>query len=78
MPIKVEKQGKESTQNLARRFTQKLRKSGTLLEARKRRFKKRPKSAQLKKRSALRRIKKKTEALKKQKMDKTTYSLKKR
>ena len=61
MPLKVEKQGRESSQGTARRFTQKVRRSGILLEARKRRFKKREISDQLKKRSALRRVSKKAE-----------------
>jgi len=77
MPVTVEKQGKESTQNLVRRFVQKLRRSGTMLEARKRRFKQRDKSAQLGKRSALRRVAKKAEIMKKQKMGKLeTYTRK--
>ena len=68
MPLKVEKQSRETAQNLLRRFSQKLRRSGILLEARKRRFFKRPKSAQLKKRSALRRVAKKAEFLKQRKL----------
>ena len=67
MPLKAEKQNKESTQSLIRRFSRKMRKSGILLEARKRRFVKREKSSQLKKRTALRRneLQKKYEELKK-------------
>jgi len=61
MPIKVIKHDRESSQSLVRRFSQKLRKSGILLEARKRRFVQKPKSQALKKRSALRRIRKKAE-----------------
>lgn len=68
MPLAVQKQGKESTQNLVRRFTQKLRKSGTLFEARKRRFRKKPKSKPLLKRSALRRIIKRQEYAEMKKM----------
>lgn len=68
MPIAVSKQGKESAQNLVRRFTQKLRKSGTMLEVRKRQFHKKPKSKPLLKRSALRRIAKKKEFAKAKKM----------
>jgi len=68
MPLKVEKQARESSQNLARRFAQKVRKSGILLEAKKRRFKKRPKSRQLKKRSALRREAKKAEFARKKRL----------
>jgi len=57
MPLKVQKQNRESTQSLIRRFSQKMRKSGILLEARKKQFKRRKKSSQLKKRTALRREK---------------------
>ena len=67
MPLKAEKQNKESTQSLIRRFSRKMRKSGILIEARKKRFVKREQSSQLKKRTALRRneLQKKYEKLKK-------------
>jgi len=67
MPLKAKKQNKESTQGLIRRFSRKMRKSGILIEARKRRFEKRTKSPQLKKRAALRKneLKEKYEELKK-------------
>lgn len=67
MPLKVQKQNRESTQSLVRRFSQKMRKSGILLEARKKQFKRRKKSSQLKKRTALRRekLREKYEKLKK-------------
>lgn len=67
MPLKAEKQNKESTQSLIRRFSRKMKKSGILLEARKKRFVKREKSSQLKKRTALRRneLQKKYEELNK-------------
>lgn len=61
MPLKVEKQSRETSQSLIYRFTKKIRKSGILLEVRKRMFKRREKSKQLKKRSALRREQKKKE-----------------
>ena len=61
MPLKVEKQSRETSQSLIYRFTKKIRKSGILLEVRKRMFKQREKSKQLKKRSALRREQKKKE-----------------
>ncbi len=61
MPLQVEKQIRESSQSLIRRFTQKLRRSGILIEVRKRRFLKKLKTGQLKKRSALRREEKKQE-----------------
>jgi ribosomal protein S21 len=67
MPLKVQKQNRESTQGLIRRFSQKMRKSGILLEARKKQFRRREKSSQLKKRAALRReeLRKRYEKLKK-------------
>lgn len=61
MPLVVQKQNRESLQNLVRRFTQKIRKSGILLEVRKRRFKKKSISKPIAKRSALRRMSKKAE-----------------
>ena len=61
MPLEVKKQGRESSQGLVRRFSQKVRRSGILLEVRKRQFKSKKKSRQLSKRSALRREKKKEE-----------------
>ncbi|MDD5146583.1 MAG: 30S ribosomal protein S21 [Candidatus Pacebacteria bacterium] len=70
MPLAVQKQGKETSQSLIRRFTQKMRKSGIVLEVRKRQFKQKPKSRPLTKLSALRRITKKQEYLEKQKMGK--------
>ena len=69
MPLKVVKQGNESSQSIIRRFTQKLRKSGLLFEARRRRFRQKPKSKQLLKRSALRRIKKQEEYAKMRKFE---------
>lgn len=68
MPIIAQKQGKETTQSLVRRFTQKLRKSGTLLEVRKRQFHKKSKSKPLLKRSALRRLEKRIEFAKLRKL----------
>jgi len=67
MPLKVQKQDRESIQGLIRRFSQKMRKSGILLEARKKQFRRRGKSSQLKKRAALRReeLRKRYEKLKK-------------
>ena len=67
MPLEVQKQGKESPQSLVRRFSKKVKQSGILLQAKKNRFKKKPKSKQLEKRSALRReqLKKEYEILEK-------------
>lgn len=67
MPLEVEKQGKESSQSLVRRFSKKIKQSGILLQAKKNRFQEKPKSKQLEKRSALRReqLKKEYEILEK-------------
>ena len=67
MPIEIRKKGKESSINLVRRFKRAIQQSGLLQRARKRMFKEREKSRELKKRSALRReeMKQKYEKLKK-------------
>ena len=70
MPLRANRQDKESPQNLIRRFSQKIKKSGILLEARKKQFRKREKSSQLRKRSALRREKKRREYEKLKKLGK--------
>lgn len=68
MPLKVTKQGSESPSSLVRRFIQRVRRSGILIEARKRQFFQRPLSKNLKKRLALRRIKLREEREKAKKM----------
>ena len=68
MPLKVKKLNQESSQNVVRRFSQKLRKSGILLEARKNRFHSKPASKQMIKLSAARRAEKKAEYAKMKKM----------
>ena len=55
MPIEIKKLDRESSQNLVRRFSKRIQQSGLLLRAKKNRFKKREKSANIKKRAALRR-----------------------
>jgi ribosomal protein S21 len=55
MAIEIKRRPKESTQGLIRRFTQRVRKSGVLVQARRIRFKEEPKSKQAKKKAALRR-----------------------
>jgi len=67
MPLEVQKQGRETSQSLVRRFSKKVKQSGILLQAKKNRFQEKPKSKQLKKRSALRReqLKKEYEILEK-------------
>lgn len=72
MVIEVKKQEKESSQNLIRRFTRSIQKSGVLLRARKTRFKGRKKSEQMKKRAALRREEKRKEYEKLEKLGKRT------
>jgi len=71
MGIEVKRQEKESSQGLVRRFTKKLQQSGLLLRARKTRYKKKPKSRQMKKRAALRREDTKKEYEKLSKLGKT-------
>ncbi len=56
MAINVIKKDRETSQNLAHRFTKTVRQSGLLLEIRSKQFKKRTKSDLAKKRSALRRV----------------------
>ncbi|MEK9174618.1 MAG: 30S ribosomal protein S21 [Patescibacteria group bacterium] len=53
--IELKKKDKESSLNLLRRFTKKVRQSGVLLEARRNMFHVRPKNKLKKKNSALRR-----------------------
>jgi len=55
MALEVKKQERETSQSLVRRFTKRMQQSGLLMRARKNRFKRRPKSNQMKKRTALRR-----------------------
>ena len=67
MSIQIKKQSRESSQNLVRRFSRRIQQSGVLRRARNIRFTKRAKSAQLKKRTALRKeeLKKEYELLRK-------------
>ena len=53
--IELKKKEKESTLNLLRRFTKKVRQSGVLMKARKNMFRARPKNKRKIKESALRR-----------------------
>ena len=70
MPVKVTKKERETSQNLAHRFTKTVRQSGTLLQIRKGQFFKRAKSALVKKRSAIRKVERKAEKIKEEKMAK--------
>jgi len=67
MALEIKRKEKETSQSLIRRFSKRIRQSGILVQARKTRFRERPKSRQLKKRAALRReeMKKEYEKLKK-------------
>jgi len=67
MALEIKKEGRETSQNLVRRFSRRMKQSGILLRARKSRFRERPKSNQMKKKSALRReeLKKEYEKLEK-------------
>jgi ribosomal protein S21 len=71
MAIKVEKDKHESIQSLFYRFTRAVQKSGILIEARKKRFRDRNKSDDLKKEAALLRLKKKKEYEKLKKLGKS-------
>ena len=70
MPVQVSKKERETSQNLAHRFTKTVRQSGVLLQIRKGQFFKRTKSALAKKRSALRRVERRAEKIKADKMAK--------
>jgi hypothetical protein len=68
MPLEIRKKERETSQSLIRRFSQRLRRSGILLRARKAQYKKRAKSQKMKKRAALRREELKKEYERKKKM----------
>ncbi len=70
MPIQIAKKEKETSQNLVHRFTKTVRQSGVLLQIRKGQFHKRAKSALAKKRSALRRVERRAEKIKADKLAK--------
>ena len=70
MALEIKKEERESSQNLVRRFSRRIKQSGILLRARKARFRQRPKSHQMKQRSALRREELKKEYEKLEKMGK--------
>ena len=55
MVFKLEKQERENSQNLIRRFTKRIKQSGLLMRVRKNRFMVKEKSPQLAKKAALRR-----------------------
>ena len=55
MTLEVKKEERETSQNLVRRFSKRIKQSGILFRAKKIRFKGKEKSRQMRKRSALRR-----------------------
>lgn len=61
MSIEAKKQDRENSQSLIRRFTKRVQKSGVLLRARKSRFHQRSKSKGMRKKTALRKEKLRTE-----------------
>ena len=67
MAIEIRRKEKENSQSLIRRFSRRIQRSGILRRVRKKQFKVRPKSRQMKKRAALRReeLKKEYQKLKK-------------
>jgi len=70
MPLEIRKQERESAQSLVRRFTQRLKKSGIVTRAKKLRFHQGPKSEETRKNEALRRVERKEEFEKAQKLAK--------
>jgi len=70
MSLEVRKKDKETSQNLLHRFTKVVRQSGVLLQVRKGQFHKRAKSDLAKKRSALRRVERRIEKVKAEKLAK--------
>jgi len=67
MALEIKKTERETSQNLVRRFSRRVKQSGILIQARKNRFQKNAKSGQMKKKAALRReqLKKEYQKLKK-------------
>jgi hypothetical protein len=56
MPLEVKKQNRENAQSLVRRFSRRVKQSGILNRARRNRYRKRIKSENMQKRSALRKV----------------------
>ena len=70
MALEIKRQGRETSQALVRRFSQRVQRSGILLRARRRRFKARTKSEGARKKQALRREELKKEYVKLEKLGK--------
>jgi hypothetical protein len=68
MALEVVKKERETSQSLIRRFSKKIKRSGILRRARKRKYRKREKSHQLKNRAAIRREEKRKEYQKNKKL----------
>lgn len=68
MALEIIKKERETSQSLIRRFSKRVKQSGILRRARKRKYKQRKKSRQLKNRAALRREEKKKDYQKKKKL----------
>ena len=66
--FEIKRKERETNQALIRRFTKRLRDSGVLINAKKSQFRKRAKSAQMKKRAVLRKIETKQAFEKKRKL----------
>ncbi len=70
MAVKITKKDRETAQSLVHRFTKTVRQSGVLLQIRKGQFFKRAKSDLVKKRSALRKVRRRAERAIEEKMAK--------
>jgi len=70
MALEVKRKDKETSQNLAHRFTKVVRQSGVLLQVRGKQFHKRAKSALANKRSALRKVELRAEKRRLEKLSK--------
>lgn len=69
--MEIKRQGKESSQSLVYRFTRAVKKSGVLVESRKRRFRTKDKSENMKNKAAVLREEKKKEYQKLRKLGKS-------
>lgn len=70
MPLEVKKQNRENTQSLVRRFSRRIKQSGILNRVRRNRYRKRIKSENMQKRSALRKVELRKQRAFEEKMEK--------
>lgn len=70
MAFEIKKQDRETSQALVRRFTKRLRDSGILVTAKKSAFRRKGKSKQIQRRTALRKLEKRMEYERAKKMGK--------